>query len=361
MVFTSMITPEKRALVQYLYQLGKVNITDIAMKMGVSRSSIYRILRRQEQSRNKDKKIPGRKLKIHDHLQRRMIRSLTELRTTQGNFTLKQLRKEMGLTPGELSISTISRQLKRKGYKYVQARRKGVLHLKDLRQRLAFAKDMKRNYSLSLWTQDISFYLDAVSFFYKRNPFDQAKSPRGRIWRKTNEALALHCTAKGDHIGSGGKVLKIMAAISYDKGVIIAQEYDHMDGTFFAKFIKDFFPDMFKMSEKAHPFLFLQDGDPSQNSAKARVSLQSVGAKLLKIPPRSPDINPIENVFSIVRRKLREQALRERIEQESFEQFTTRVKTLILNIDRTHINNIIASMPKRIEIIIKEKGNRTKY
>ena len=40
--------------------------------------------------------------------------------------------------------------------------------------------------------------------------------------------------------------------------------------------------------------------------------------ELLKIPPRSPDLNPIENIFNIVSRKLEKDALGGAITRESY-------------------------------------------
>ena len=65
---------------------------------------------------------------------------------------------------------------------------------------------MRRDYSRKVWEKEISFYLDATSFVYKRHPMDQARAPaRGRIWRKVSEGLDPGCTAKGRKEGSGGK------------------------------------------------------------------------------------------------------------------------------------------------------------
>ena len=55
--------------------------------------------------------------------------------------------------------------------------------------------------------------------------------------------------------------------------------------------------------------LFLQDNDRSQNSAKATESLKAIGVEVVKIPPRSPDLNPIENFVHNVKRKLRQDVL----------------------------------------------------
>ena len=59
----------------------------------------------------------------------------------------------------------------------------------DKEKRVEFARKMQANYSPSVWTDTIAFYLDGVSFVHKTNPMDQARAPKGRVWRKKSEGL----------------------------------------------------------------------------------------------------------------------------------------------------------------------------
>ena len=54
----------------------------------------------------------------------------------------------------------------------------------------------------------IAFYLDGVSFIHKHKSYNQARTPKGKIWCKPQEGLARKCTAKGAHCGSGGRLAK---------------------------------------------------------------------------------------------------------------------------------------------------------
>ena len=81
----------------------------------------------------------------------------------------------------------------------------------------------------------------------------------------------------------------------------------------------------------------------------------------MQIPPRSPDINPIENVFHLVKRQLDSQAIKENIVTESIDEFETRIKRTLFELPVSHINNTIESMGNRMKKIIAEKGNRLKY
>ena len=66
---------------------------------------------------------------------------------------------------------------------------------------------------------------------------------------------------------------------------------------------------------------FLQDGDPSQNSARACEIYDNLGATVFKIPPRSPDLNLIENAFYLVDLALHADTKRKNITQETFNSF----------------------------------------
>lgn len=152
-----------------------------------------------------------------------------------------------------------------------------------------------------------------------------------------------------------------MVAISYNKGVIVCKPYDKLNGAFFAKFIDDNFEEMFQDADKGDKRLWIQDGDPSQNSAKANTAMKRNNCELIKIPPRSPDLNPIENIFKLVSDALRKQAVERQIERETYEQFQVRVIDTINTLPMKAIDNIIGSMPKRIKQILARKGQRLRY
>ena len=181
------------------------------------------------------------------------------------------------------------------------------------------------------------------------------------IWRKRNEGLLQGCVAKGRKCGTGGKLVHLMVAISYNKGVIMCEQYEKLNGAYFVSFIERNFENMFIDSGKAPSRLWLQDGDPSQNCVMARNAMQHVNADLLNIPARSPDLNPIENLFHLVGKKLKQDAIDQNIEIESFKEFSKRVIDTITNTDSGVIDNIIESMPKRIKDVIKVRGERLKY
>ena len=152
----------------------------------------------------------------------------------------------------------------------------------------------------------------------------------------------------------------MIVAISYRKGVIYCEQYDKLDGNYYADFIRRNFQNMFQNSGKCSK-LFVQDNCPRLNCAKARKALKEVGGALFPIPKGSGDLNPIENVFNVAKEELQTQAIRLNSTYESFEDFAKRAKSTLYSMRREIIDNTIASMFKRLDLITKNRGRRTKY
>ena len=141
----------------------------------------------------------------------------------------------------------------------------------------------------------------------------------------------------------------------------MAKAYKKLNARKFSRFVRRYFPRTIKACGTEKKKTFLQDGDPSQNSMAAKVVFSEMGLQVLRIPPRSPDLNPIENVFNIVSAMLRKDAVRKRIEVETFADFKKRVIRTLKSIQTQTIDKIIASMPKRVNLIISNGGQRLKY
>ena len=325
-----------------------------------ARTTIHRHMKKEiNDTGTEAKKRTGRPPKVTDRDRRHILAAMRKLKEEYGTFNATHIRRRAEVY--HLAPRTVRRVLNDAGYKYKQCRRKGILLKGDLKKRLNFAKKCKK-LPANFWKEGIGFYLDGVSFVHKTNPCDYAKTCRTRTYMRKGEELDLHNTAKGKKEGVGSRTAKFFCAIAYGRGFMECHHYtERLDGQFCENYIRERFPEMFQASANPRGKLFLQDGDPSQNSAAARLAMDAVGCRLFKIPARSPDLNPIENVFHNIRRKLNEDALEGKIEHETFEQFCRRVRTTILEYSPEVIDRTIDSMPKRINLVIEKKGIRTKY
>ena len=364
MVLRKKISVERKALAICLRKELKLSYGDIAKKCGISKSSARQICGYVQIARKRCfPATMGRPKKLQERDRRILIHTLKKIRATNVNFTLKQLLKESGLNMTMASKRTFYRILHESGYYFLQARQKGLVSGNDRKKRVKYAKEMKRHLSENpnFWKDDVVFYLDAVSFIYKGNPMSNATAPNARVWRKKGEGLQV--TAKGSKNLSGGRRLHVLVAIAYGKGVILKEIYEKMNGTFFAQFIREHFNSCFAKDgpKRNGKRLFLMDNDPSQTSKASHRAMEQVEAELHQTPPRSPDLNPIENIFHVVKSFLDDEAISFNIRKETFEDFKTRVINMFEKIDVDLIDRTIESMPKRIDAVLSSKGYRTKY
>ena len=153
-----------------------------------------------------------------------------------------------------------------------------------------------------------------------------------------------------------------IVAIAYNRGVVLCEQYhEPFTWEYFANLIRTHFDDTFSSTQDPSHKLFLQGGDPCQNSKKAKKAMEKIGAQLFAISPRSFNVNYIENLFHLVQKRLNVQALSESIIQKNFMQFTTQVKNTLENFPLHTIRKIIESINTRMSMIIKCKGQRIKY
>ena len=360
------VSPRVSIHIRVLYSMG-YTVTKIHKEKypDIPRTTIDYHAKKPVESEEGDrrKNNRGRLRKLTDGDLRLLKRKVVQLRDFNDvNFSAVKLQKLCGLE--HLNVKTIHRALRNNNLQYLNTRQKGILAANDRKQRVEYCKKIisvvgeKQD---ELWSKSISFYYDGVNFYHKKNPYSDAVATRVKIWRKRGEGLRL--SRKGKKEGNGGKKLRLFVAISYGKGVIMCEEFPREQryyGVNYKNFVIEHFPEAFRKCCNDQK-LVLQDGDPVQTSKQAQLAYDQLKCSMFKIPPRSPDLNPIENIFHNVRRKLSRDVIERKIEKETFDEYATRVIETIRRTSVDLIDRTIASQRRRVESVIKSKGDRIKY
>ena len=363
MTFRRKINAKTRTLASLMVTTGHNSYKKVGKILKMSASSVHRCCKEGvEKGRRKRNGRLGRPKIISKRDSAHCIRPFEKLQDNGQNPTVKHVMMESSISRG--SYRSYVRVMNIAEYETFLPRRKRMLSRNDKKLRKVFAKHSLPQYDNSCWRDDASFYVAAVSFVHKYNPHREATKPIGKIWRRRSEGL--ECTTTGSKDLPEGKRVGVLVAMSYHTGVILAEPYDRMSGSFFAEFVRSWLPRAFidermKSRQNRMKRLFVMDSDPCQNSKIAKAALANIGANILKIPPRSPDLNPIENIFHNVERTLLEEALREKITYEPYTALSVRILRTQLLVNKYPIKKTINTMPKRLKCIVETNGNSTRY
>ncbi len=102
-------------------------------------------------------------------------------------------------------------------------------------------------------------------------------------------------------------------------------------------------------------FIFQQDLAPAHTAKSTKSWLNDHGVGVLDWRANSPDLNPIENLWGIVKRKMRDTW------PNNADELKATVKETWASIPPQQCHKLITSMPRQIEAVIKAKGAPTKH
>lgn len=144
--------------------------------------------------------------------------------------------------------------------------------------------------------------------------------------------------------------------IIYNVGIKVFLVSRRLAADEYAQCLKD---NLFNGSIDMVDKIFMQDNCPFHTTATALKVIQDSINKCIKHPPQSCDLNPIENAWHLIQRKLN-LFLRSNFINTETELFA-KVRELAEEIPVGLVNNLIDSMPRRIKDVEINGGGSTRY
>ena len=98
-----------------------------------------------------------------------------------------------------------------------------------------------------------------------------------------------------------------------------------------------------------------QDNDPKHTSHVAKQFIAENSINTIDWPSNSPDLNPIENIWTIIKNNV------EKRMPQNINELTKFLAEEWNAIPQSTINNLVMSMKTRCELILEKNGDRISY
>jgi transposase len=242
------------------------------------------------------------------------------------------------------SRSTVNRILIKYGLKSHYAVCKPLLNGKQRKRRVEWARD-KQNWDIDKWSNVV---------FSDESMFRTYSHTRSEIVRRfDNERLSHICTKK---VLQHGAQVHVWGSFSrFGVGIL-----KRINGNLNSKNYQDLIVNNIDITGQClvfplPNFIFQQDNAPCHRSASTVSFLKTKKINILDWPANSPDVNPIENLWGIIKRKINN------MDTLNSEKMWIEIQKLWYNIPSSLCRRLVDSMPRRVSSIIKMKGYHTKY
>ncbi len=220
---------------------------------------------------------------------------------------------------------------------------KPLLNQRQRQKRLTWAVE-KKNWTVAQWSKVL--FSDESKFcisFGNQGP---------RVWRKSGEAQNPCCLKSSVKFPQSVMIWAAMSSagvgpLCFLKSTVNAAIYQEILEHFML-------PSTDKLYGDAD-FIFQQDLAPAHTAKGTKSWFNDHGVTVLDWPANSPDLNPIENLWGIVKRKMRD------TRPNNADDLKAAIKATWASIPPQQCHKLISSMPRWIEAVIKAKGAPTKY
>jgi hypothetical protein len=294
---------------------------------------------------NKENHPGGRPKKLSPHDQRAISIMMQTRRVSNATQATKEINNIIS-TP--VTIQTVRNTLHKDAFKAHNKPKKPKLTAAQRRARVKFARK-HQHWTVDDWKKVI--WSDEV----KINIY--GSDGQRYIWKKEGEDFRDEDVQETKKFG-GGKIM-VWGCMGWDGPGILCEVEGIMDSVQYVEILEDsLLGSLEKLGLSPADIYFQQDGDGKHTSNRAWDWFDDHGIGLLgPWPGQSPDLNPIEHLWTLLKRRIEEQEERAKGVHDLWDKAAEEWGKITVE----ECRRLIESMPRRLEEVIRKKGGHTGY
>ena len=338
------VSEEVKSKIWDMYCIG-VKQKCMAEYYNMPQSTVCNIIRRKKDSNNEN---PPPKRGPPPILDARGLRSLTSCVRKNKFKSLQQITNEFNVNRVvKVSKTTVRRAIRKCELRNYVAVTKPFLSPKNIKKRMQWARKH------SMWDEN---KWDRVIFSDETSVTVKPTKQRKQVWRKMGTKYNtenLVPSFKSGYIG-----ISVWAAFSSRGRTPLVRIDGTLDRHKYQKILEEeLIPFISTNYETDEHIVYQQDSCGPHRAKSISSYLDAKGIEVMKWPPQSPDLNPIENAWSVLKYKLR---ARPKFPTNATDLFNT-LQTEWSNLPDSLFLKLVRSMPTRANLVKLNKGKSTKY
>ena len=334
------LTTEQRAEVIVRKQQGQ-SYTAIAAMFNMSRTAVINLVKKQRESGSVlDRSKSGRRRATTVRQDRHIVRASMRNR----RLTAVDLQQQLAASGTCITARTVRNRLREVGLHGRIAAKKPLLSKTNKKKRMEFAKRY-RNWTADDWKGVLWSDESSVEVFGSRQ--------RQYVRRRKGERYQMDCVMPSVKFG-GGKMMVWGCFSGYGLGGLYRTQ-GTMDQNQYKTVLQDIMIPSASRLFGRRKFLFQQDNAPCHKARSVMDFLTKKKVDIMDWPPQSPDFNPIENLWDILKRQVAQS------KPSGVNDLWEKLQETWNNITLAQIDRLMQSMPRRMQQAITARGGCTKY
>lgn len=333
------ITHDQRVRIVTLKNDAGWTLRQLADRFGVNRRSIQRLLAKHREHQSVDDLPHPRRPKLSNERDDGVLIRMSEAAPTQ---VARQLRQRWSVEHHiQASVATVKRRLIQAGLRGRIAKRKPLLTQRHKDRRLAWAQ-LHRDWTEEHWRRCL---------FSDESPLHLVNSRQRRyVRRRPGTAMRPEHLRPTVH-SSSGKMM-VWGAFSYAGIRPFARVHGRLNAEAYCNLLQRH---LVPLDLPGNNFIFQQDNATCHTARRTQRFLQDNNIEVLQWPAQSPDINPIENLWSQIQQQV------DRMVVHGMDGLWQAAQDVWMNIEPQVFQNLIRSMPRRVELVIAANGGAIPY